>query len=125
MSQPLAPSDDAAPIPAVPSGQPLDLLELLAEDAGHGLTWRLRMLAPQVAARLGALGLEAMEADMAHLCATLALPRLEGLAEEARPRRIVVSLSERPVPFGQPAPGVMQIFETYDPADGRCTWEGF
>ena len=105
---------------AVPSGQEVTLNEVLIDDA-PGARWvRFRFVAP----RAGAVALrEAAGADMDHLCADIALPYLS--AQGIAAARVVISLSERAVPFGEPAPGVTQFFELYRPEGGACIWDGF
>jgi hypothetical protein len=111
------PSDDT-PV-AVPSGQPVVLHETLADDGSGALWLRLRFVAP----RLGATTQAASAADIDHLCAAVALPYLAetGIAAE----RVVISLSEQAVPFGEAAPGITQYFEAYRVENDRCIWEGF
>lgn len=114
----------AAPVAAeapvqVPSGQPVVLQEVLSDDTPGALWLRVRFVAPQIAG----VGQEASAADMDHLCATVALPYLAEAGPA--PDRVVISLAEKPVPFGEAAPGVTQYFEIYRPEKGRCIWEGF
>ncbi len=105
---------------AVPSGQEVTLHEVLIDDT-PGARWvRFRFVAPlagEAALR------ETAGADMDHLCADFALPYLseQGIAAA----RVVISLSEQPVPFGEAAPGVPQFFELYRPEGGACIWDGF
>lgn len=105
---------------AVPSGQEVILHEVLIDDA-PGARWvRFRFVAP----RAGEAALrEAAGADMDHLCADVALPYLSEQGIEAA--RVVISLSERAVPFGEAAPDVPQFFELYRPEGGACIWDGF
>lgn len=104
----------------VPSGREVALHEVLIDDA-PGARWvRFRFVAPRIN-EAGAR--EAVGADMDHLCAQFALPYLDEQGIEAA--RIVISLSERPVPFGQAAPDITQLFEQYRPEGGACIWDGF
>jgi hypothetical protein len=103
----------------VPSGQPVELLEVIAENLPEGLLLRYRYVAPATAAQ----GYEAREADTAHLCARHALP--DARAAGHTPARIVVSLAEAPVAFGVYDPEVAQFFEAYRIEDNRCIWEAF
>ncbi len=112
----------AAPLGAqeavtVPSGQPVRLHEVLMDDAPGALWVRFRFVAP----RIGAAGDSV--ADMDHLCAQVALPYLAEHRIDAV--RVVISLSDRELPFGEPAPDATQYFEVYRPENGRCIWEGF
>lgn len=57
------------------------------------------------------------------LCNEFALPRLP--ATGPAPAQIIISLSDRAVAFGEPAPEATQFFEAYTIIDGRCQWEPF
>jgi len=105
---------------AVPSGQEVTLHEVLIDDT-PGARWvRFRFVAP----RAGDPALrETAGADMDHLCAGFALPYLSEQGIEAA--RVVISLSERAVPFGTAAPDVPQFFDLYRPEGGACIWDGF
>ena len=107
----------------VPSGQPMELTEVLVDDS-PGETWvRFRFVAPQIAREGGTVSFDVASADMDHLCETLVLPYLAEYQLEAA--RVVLSLSDRPVEFGAQDPDVVQIFEAYRPESGACIWEGF
>ncbi|WP_245972404.1 DUF6497 family protein [Rhodovulum iodosum] len=108
----------------VPSGQPVSLIETVWGEPGPtGLTLRFRFLAPEIARDGGAVDFETAAEDMAYLCEAYALPRLSELG--ARPSQIVISLSDRPLPFGTADPEATQFFEAYSPEGDRCIWEGF
>jgi len=102
---------------AVPSGQPLQLMELRLEEAP--VLARFRFLAPE----LGARGFAAVADDFRALCDGYARPALA--AEGRAVDRVVISLSEQEVPFGETAPGVAQFFEVFRLSDGSCIWEYF
>lgn len=111
----------------VPSGQPLTLGEVLIDDS-QGETWvRFRFIAPNIGTTLNtgqaAVPYDTAAADMDHLCQNLVLPYLAKYALE--PARVVISLSDRPVPFGTANPDVTQFFEAYRPENARCIWEAF
>lgn len=103
----------------VPSGQPLELHEVLI-DENPGEPWlRFRFMAPEIG-QTGDSG-DAV-ADMDHLCETVALPYI---AEHGlNPARIVISFSDVAVDFGASDPDAVQLFETYRPANEGCVWEG-
>lgn len=116
----------AADAIAVPSGQTVTLAEVLLDDAPGqpGQTWaRFRFLAPQIARGTGTVSYETAAPDMDHLCGAIALPYLaeHGLA----PARVVISLSDRMVPFGAQDPAATQYFEAYRPEGAACMWEAF
>ena len=47
------------------------------------------------------------------------------LAEAIAPERIVISFSDRVVPFGQADKDATQVFELFSFSDGACAWEEF
>ena len=109
---------------AVPSGQAVDFIETIQTAPGpEGLTIRFRFLAPAIAREGGTVAPEQAFEDMAWLCDSYALPRLPVIGP--KPEQIVISLSDRPVPFGETDPQATQFFEAYAPGDGFCIWEGF
>ncbi|HBB83555.1 MAG TPA: hypothetical protein DC031_09835 [Sulfitobacter sp.] len=106
----------------VPSGQAIDLQEVLVEDLG-GETWlRFRFVAPQIAKGPDAIAYDLAAPDMEHLCAAVALPYMteHALAGQV----IVVSLADRVVEFGAADPDATQYFEAFRAQDGTCIWEG-
>lgn len=107
---------------AVPSGQAVSLLEVIWNEVGpEGLTTRFRFLAPQIARIGGTISSETALADIQYLCQEFALPRIPNTGP--MPQQIVISLSDRPVPFGQSAPDATQFFEAFAFQDGSCIWE--
>ncbi|MFZ1661024.1 MAG: DUF6497 family protein [Paracoccaceae bacterium] len=61
--------------------------------------------------------------DMTFLCETFALARLPNLGPQAQ--QVIISIADRPVPFGEPDPDVVQVFEAFRPEGKSCVWEGF
>ncbi|PJE35441.1 hypothetical protein CVM52_17140 [Pseudooceanicola lipolyticus] len=116
-------ADNAADTVAVPSGQPLDLIEVLADETPGEMWARFRFLAPDVARDLGRIDVEIAHQDMEHLCHGFAMDYLARHQIDAA--RIVISLSDRAVPFGEPDPQATQFFEIYRPEDGHCIWEPY
>ena len=107
----------------VPSGQPVTLNEVLIDEQ-PGETWvRFRFIAPDIARNGEAINYDVAAPDMDHLCETLALAYLQQY--ELTPTRVVISLSDRVVPFGTPTPEATQFFEAYRPETTRCIWEEF
>jgi len=105
---------------ALPSGMEAYLQEVLNENAGDGLVYRFRFVAP---AFTGQEDFETQSADLEFLCTTRALPQLANLSPA--PSKIVVSLADQPSPFGVLDPDVAQIFESFSLQDGACMWEMF
>ena len=107
-----------------PSGQVVTFQEVIWNAPGpEGLTLRFRFLAPAIAQDGGSVDFDTASADMLWLCQTFALPRVPGSGPQ--PAQIVISLSDRPVPFGQADPDATQFFEAYALRDGTCVWEAF
>lgn len=107
----------------VPSGQPVELIEVLLDET-PGERWaRFRFLAPEVARETGSVSFEAAQQDMEYLCQGFALGYLENHKIDAA--RIVISLSDRAVPFGVADQEATQFFEGYRPEDQSCVWEPY
>lgn len=118
----IAPGSGAAI--AVPSGQPITLQDVIWNVPGpEGLTLRFRFIAPQIARDGGTVDYATATEDMLHLCQTYALAQVGNFGPT--PSQIVISLSDRPVPFGEAAPEATQFFEAYGLQDGNCIWEMF
>ncbi|MBN2906328.1 MAG: acetolactate synthase [Rhodobacteraceae bacterium] len=108
----------------VPSGQVVTFHDTIQGEHGpSGLTVRFRFLAPQIARDGGTMPAIMAQADMDFLCETYALPRLSAIGPQVS--QVVITLMDRPVPFGSPVPEATQFFEAYRPENGRCIWEGF
>lgn len=108
----------------VPSGQRITFIETVRDAPGpDGLTYRFRFLAPDIARTDGTVTDEMAFEDMAALCVEYALPHLSNIGP--RPSQIIISLADRPVPFGAPDPDATQFFEAFHPEDGACIWDGF
>jgi hypothetical protein len=104
---------------AAPSGVPMSFVEVLLEpDTGFA---RFRFLAPG----LGTPGRElaAISGDFVWLCERLALPALKQAAWEAG--QVVISISDRDVPFGQTDPDAVQYFDGFSISGDTCLWEPF
>lgn len=111
-----------API-ETPSGQTVSLAEILLDENPGELWVRFRFLAPQIARGPEAISPEIAAVDMQALCDEMAAPYVVDNAIE--PARIVVSFSDRSVPFGQSDPEATQFFELFSLQDGACIWEEF
>lgn len=114
---------DNAPI-AVPSGQAVTLQDVIWNEVGpNGLTLRFRFVAPQIARDGGSVDPETASADMMALCNGFALPRIAEIGPQ--PGQVIISLSDRAVPFGETMPEATQFFEAFSIKDGACIWEMF
>jgi hypothetical protein len=102
-------------------GLRVTLIDVIHDAPGpEGLTTRFRFLAPDIAGA-GSTDTDAITAAMEELCQTYALPRIP--ATGPQPAQIVISLSDRVVPFGEAAPDAVQLFEAFRIEDGTCIWE--
>ncbi len=103
---------------ALKSGGTAVLQEIVTSVPGtEGATARFRFVLP---------GLRAGEDrgdDMQTLCDDFALSRIEGMIPS--PQQIVISLADRDLPFGEPAPDAVQFFEAYRVQGGHCIWDMF
>lgn len=115
----LAQSD--TPLP-VPSGQPVHLDDVLLDNNPGELWVRFRFIAPKIGTTVGRITYDVASKDMEHLCQILAVPYVA--EHELQPARVVISLSDRPVEFGDVAPDATQFFEAYRLEQSRCIWEG-
>ena len=107
----------------MPSGQSVSLAEVLLDDTPGTLWVRFRFLAPDIARDGGDIPADVAAMDMQQVCDDVIAPYL--VAEEIAPERIVVSFSDRPVPFGQSDAEATQFFELFSLRDGACIWEEF
>lgn len=109
---------------SVPSGQEVRFQDMVWGEPGPaGLTARFRFIAPGIARAAGTVDFAQAEPDMMFLCETYALPRLSGIGPQVA--QVVISLSDRPLEFGESVPEATQFFEAYRPENGTCIWEGF
>lgn len=105
----------------VPSGQKVWWVDVIHTAAGpDGLTYRFRFLAPQIGGA-SPLSPEVALIDIEALCNGWVAPRLPKPAPE--PEQVIVSLSDKVVAFGEPAPDVVQYFDSFSVEDGKCVWE--
>ena len=106
----------------VPSGQPLELLEVLIDEVDTATWVRFRFLAPQIARETGIVSFDAAQADFEVLCEPIALPYLQEYA--LAPHLVSVTLLDRPVAFGASDQNATQFVEVFRLQDGACVWEG-
>lgn len=66
---------------------------------------------------------DAVAGDFDWLCQTDAV---DGLRAQGVDRtELVITISDREVPFGETVPEAVQFFELYDYDRGSCNWRGF
>ena len=106
---------------AVPSGQTVSFYESLMDHPEHDIMARFRFLAPELPTRLADMSYQDLEADLAYLCESFALPRLAA----SDPAMIVISLAQAPTEFGTPNPDIAEVFEMYSRDGSTCAWEAF
>jgi len=105
----------------VPSGQVIDLQEVLVDEIGAETWLRFRFTAPQIARDGGQIAYAQAEPDMAFLCDTLAIPYMAQYALSGD--MIVISLADRITEFGAPDPDSTQFFEAFRVNGDTCIWE--
>jgi hypothetical protein len=106
-----------------PSGVVVRLQDVVWNAPGpEGLTLRFRFVAPAIAGA-GEDAFASLSEDMLWLCQTYAIPRLPDTGPH--PSQVVISLSDRELPFGEAAPDATQLFEAYSITDGKCEWSVF
>ena len=103
----------------LPSGQIVQMHEVLTEED----VVRFRLIAPEIKRDIGDLKYADVEMDFQLLCEEYALDWLDKNA--LRPGKIVISLADRPVPFGAADPNATQFFEAFSRDGARCVWEQF
>ena len=108
---------------AVPSGQSVTLNEGLIDEVNAESWLRFRFLAPQVARATGDITYAEAEADFAHLCETVARPYLAEF--DLSPDIVVITLMDRPVPFGEADGQATQFIEAFRIDGDTCIWEAF
>ena len=106
----------------VPSGQPVELQEVLVDTIGEETWLRFRFIAPRIAAGEDAIDYDKAAGDMEFLCTTLAIPYIAEYALTGDV--IVISMADREVAFGESNPEATQFFEAYRIEDDICIWEG-
>ncbi len=117
-------AEEAGALVTVPSGREVRWIDTISDAPGpDGLTLRFRFLVPGLGAPVWQEAPERAEADMQALCDGFALPRLATVGP--RPAQVVISLSDRVLPFGEVDETAVQFFEAYSVANGACEWELF
>ena len=114
----------ATPVRAqtLPSGQSVELQEVIVEEVSGRTTARFRFLAPAIARDGGTVRFAEAERDMELLCEAVALPYVK---EQSIPAQsVVISLADREVEFGTANPEATQFFEAYRVENDICVWEG-
>jgi hypothetical protein len=99
------------------------LKEVLLDENPGALWVRFRFVAPEIARDGGTVGHASAARDMVHLCETLAAPYVA--EQKLTPERVVISLSDRWVAFGEQDPEATQFFEAYRLESARCILEEF
>ncbi|WP_299406404.1 DUF6497 family protein [uncultured Roseobacter sp.] len=113
----------ALPVLEVPSGQPIELYEVLIDEVGAETWLRFRFLAPEIARDTGTVDFAQAEPDLEHLCVQVALPYLAEF--NLSPEIVAVTLLDRPVEFGVTNPDATQFIDLFRVTSGACVWEGF
>lgn len=107
----------------LPSGQRVELFEVLIDEVGAETWTRFRFLAPAIARVGGTVQFDDVEGDFEYLCQTTALPYLADYAITSQV--VVVALLDRPVAFGTADAEATQFIEAFRVTSGACEWEAF
>ena len=106
---------------SVPSGQSVELFEVLIDEVGAEAWVRFRFLAPEIGKLDGDLTFEQTQHDFERLCADIALPYMAEYALVADV--VVIALLDRPVEFGAADPEATQYIETFRVENDVCLAE--
>ncbi|MFK7879777.1 DUF6497 family protein [Roseobacter sp.] len=106
----------------VPSGQPIQLHDVLIDEVGSESWLRFRFLAPEIARDRGTISFAQAEPDLEHLCTQVALPYMAEFDIEAE--IVSVVLLDKPVEFGVSDPEATQFNDVFRVNSGACVWEG-
>lgn len=103
-----------------PSRLKARMFDVIRSSPGaQGLTIRFRFVAPD----LPSIGVDEALSDMEWLCETHAITRLSNIGPA--PAQVVISLSDRPLPFGEADPQSTQYFDAFTVDGEECRWEPF
>lgn len=105
----------------LPSGGVARLQDSLSDRPGPGLIYRFRFVQHGFEVTEG--GFNAVMSDLQYLCDSYAAPRLPTVGPQ--PDQVVISLAGAETVFGEPTPGVTQVFEAFRVENGVCIWEEF
>ncbi len=96
---------------SMPSGQSVELFEVLIDEVGSEAWVRFRFLAPQIGKKSGDMTFEQAQGDFERLCTDVALPYMQEY--ELVADVVVITLLDRPVAFGTADPEATQYIETF------------
>ncbi len=111
--------------PDLPSGQAVVPHDMMLERQVDGQVWLvLRYIAPRIARAGGDLGYEEVSADLDALCDGPGLAAAGAAGRSGSPPdQIVVTLMDRPVPWGATDPDATVFIGAYRPGPERCAWQ--
>lgn len=102
-----------------PSGLEVTLFDVVLEpEAGIA---RFRYLAPALEG--GGVTYPEVAADFIWLCEAVGIPALD--ANDWEGARIIVTLADRPVPFGEIDADAVQFIDGFERQGDGCLWDGF
>jgi hypothetical protein len=106
----------------VPSGQKVELYEVLLDQVGDQDWVRFRFVAPQIGKAEPALSYQQSMADIERLCSDFAVPYLQEF--DLAPHVVSITLMDRPVAFGSVDTDATQYIEAFQVDDKHCVLEG-
>ncbi|SFF89041.1 hypothetical protein SAMN05443635_103198 [Roseobacter denitrificans OCh 114] len=110
-----------ASVQDVPSGQVIELFEVLIDQVGEEVWLRFRFLALGIGRDAFDLSFAQVESDFEHLCNTVALPYMRQYSLETDV--ISIAMLDRPLEFGASDSEATQYVEAFRVVDGACAWK--
>ena len=105
----------------VPSGQVIELFEVLIDQVGEEVWLRFRFLALGIGRNEYDLSFAQVESDFEHLCNAVALPYMQEF--ELETDVISIAMMDRPLEFGASDAEATQYVEAFRVVDGACEWK--
>lgn len=105
----------------VPSGQVIELFEVLIDQVGEEVWLRFRFLALGIGRGEFDLSFAQVEGDFEHLCNMVALPYMQEFSLDTDV--ISIAMLDRPLAFGASDSEATQYVEAFRVVDGACAWK--
>lgn len=110
-----------ASVQDVPSGQVIELFEVLIDHVGEEVWLRFRFLALGIGRNEFDLSFAQVENDFEHLCNMVALPYMQEFSLDTDV--ISIAMLDRPLEFGASDTEATQYVEAFRVVDGACAWK--
>jgi hypothetical protein len=106
----------------LPSGQAVELFEVLLDTVGAEAWVRFRFLAPDIGPGGLRLRFDQVEPDFEHLCQSVVVPYVREF--DLKADVVAIALLDRPIDFGSSDPEATQYIEAFRLDGETCIWEG-